>query len=408
MWSPRPEDWCSIPSLQSRSFPALLDHASTQWRASGRVQARPGGCHPIKPGETVTGTHGHYEVVRNLGWGQYSTVWMVKSRTKEKYAAMKVMKAEFTDLPELHEAEYLNRILTADAAHPGFHHNLDLLDEFRVEGPNGEHLCLFTELLGETLASYTQRFPRRRPPIIVVKRILRQVILATMYLYDECNIVHADIKSNNILFTLPDGVMPEAADSPGSAMPLESANATVKLIDVGVACWADRVDEHFTALIQSPELCAPEVAVGAGWGTPADVWSLGRLVRPPPPPFGAHLVTCLDQVYELTTGDFLISSKVNEVSVSYLHTVFFGPYSRRMTQEGKYSSFFFKADGSQVPPQDVSIPLADIVKKLYGGADVDELIQFLHMMFRLEPRERADRILLQIVFTPPSPGLYNF
>jgi serine/threonine protein kinase len=72
-------------------------------------------------------------------------------------------------------------------------------------------------------------------------------------------------------------------------------NDTVKLIDLGVgmyridfsfcdvhscgikACWADRVEEHFTDLIQSPELRAPEVAVGAVWGKPADIWSLGCL-----------------------------------------------------------------------------------------------------------------------------------
>ncbi|KAJ6499821.1 kinase-like protein [Mycena vulgaris] len=332
----------------------------------------------MKPGEIVTAPRGRYEIMRKLGWGEYSTVWLVKLQLSEKYAAMKVMKAEVTDLPELHESDYLRRVLTADPTHPGFHHNLHLLDEFRIEGPNGRHLCLVTELLGESLDQYAKRCPHGRPPITVVKNILRQVIMAMMYLHEKCNIIHTDIKSNNILFALPEGVIPPtlsttptAADSLVDPMPLPLANARVKLIDLGVACWADRVQEHFTDLIQSPELRAPEVLVGAVWGMPADIWSLGCLV------------------YELATGQFLIRHTVDEMSIPYLHAAFFGPYPRSLTEGGKYSSLFFKADGSQLHPQDAQIPLGHLIRRRYPGADAEGLIEFLEMMFRLDPGERA-------------------
>ena len=37
---------------------------------------RPGGYHPVKPGDVFDG--GRFSVVRKLGWGQYSTVWLAK------------------------------------------------------------------------------------------------------------------------------------------------------------------------------------------------------------------------------------------------------------------------------------------------------------------------------------------
>jgi hypothetical protein len=37
---------------------------------------RPGGYHPIELGDSFDG--GRFSVIRKLGWGQYSTVWLAK------------------------------------------------------------------------------------------------------------------------------------------------------------------------------------------------------------------------------------------------------------------------------------------------------------------------------------------
>ncbi|KAJ7442394.1 kinase-like protein [Mycena galericulata] len=319
-------------------------------REEPQAEYRPGGYHPMKPGDIVGA---RYEVVRKLGWGEYSIVWLVKSQVSEIYAAMKVMKAEVTDLPELHESDYLRRVLTADPTHPGFRHNLHLLDEFRLHGPNGRHLCLVTELLGERLDQYAKRFPRGRVPVAIIKTLSRQIINAVLYLHEKCDIIHTDIKSNNVLFTLP--VLSTAPIADQTSPP-----TTVKLIDLGVACWADRVNEHFTDIIQSPELRAPEVVVGACWGKPADIWSLGCLV------------------FELATGTFLIQDSVAEMS--------FG--------KNKDSDMFFK-DGSPRYSQTERMPVAEIIRRRRPPGDQDThediegLISFLDLMFRLDPTERA-------------------
>ncbi|KAF7371208.1 Kinase-like protein [Mycena sanguinolenta] len=329
----------------------------------------------MKPGETL---HGQYDVIRKLGRGEYSMVWLAKSKSSGTYSALKVLKAEVTDSSLLHESEYLHRVLTADPLHPGFLHNLHLLDQFHIYGPNGKHLCLVTELLGEDLGQYAYRFPGRRIPVAIIKSIVRQVILAMIYLHDKCNIIHTDIKNTNILLTSPALAVSESTSTttrdsshPNPESGEMFSNATVKLIDLGVSCWADRVEEHFTELIQSPERRAPEVAVGAGWGKPADIWSLGCLV------------------YELTIGEFLFDHEIDPISVPYLHATLLGPHPPSL-KFGKYCDVFFKDDGSMKYTLTERVDLADVIRsRLPEDLDTEGLIHFLELMLRMDPAERA-------------------
>ncbi|KAJ7362854.1 kinase-like protein [Mycena albidolilacea] len=370
-------------------------HSSTpQHREEPLDEYRLGGYHPMRLGEVV---NSRYEVMRKLGWnwgGKYAALKVMKGKSSfhSCHCVHRPHLAEVTDVPDLHEADYLHRVLSADPTHPGFRHNLHLLDQFHIHGPNGNHMCLVTELLGEGLDRYAKQFPRGQLPIKSVKTIMHQVIMAVSYLHEKCNILHTDIKSNNILFALPDGtILPTTPTIPTGTEVIP--NVMVKLIDLGVgmymidfsfcgvhlfgitACWADRVEEHFTDLIQSSELRAPEVVVGAGWGKPADIWSLGCLV------------------YELAMGEFLISHTVHGISVPHLHAIFFGPYPRNLTKDGKYSHIFFKDDGMSVllHPQSERYPLADRIRKCRppGDSDTEGLIQFLDLMLRLDPGERA-------------------
>lgn len=45
-----------------------------------------------------------------------------------------------------------------------------------------------------------------------------------------------------------------------------------------IASWTHN---HLSYLIQPPALRAPEVTIGAPWGTGVDIWSLGCLVSTP-------------------------------------------------------------------------------------------------------------------------------
>lgn len=47
-----------------------------------------GGYHPVKIGEKYHS--GKYTVLRKLGWGHFSTVWLVMNNQTSEYGAMKV------------------------------------------------------------------------------------------------------------------------------------------------------------------------------------------------------------------------------------------------------------------------------------------------------------------------------
>ena len=50
---------------------------------------------------------------------------------------------------------------------------------------------------------------------------------------------------------------------------------TVKIADLGNACW---FDHHFTEDIQTRQYRSPEVILGAKWGPSADLWSVACVV----------------------------------------------------------------------------------------------------------------------------------
>ena len=66
---------------------------------------------------------------------------------------------------------------------------------------------------------------------------------------------------------------------------------SVKLADLGNACWIDR---HFTPDIQTRQYRAPEVIIGAPYDQSADMWSLACLI------------------FELLTGDYLFDPQGGE------------------------------------------------------------------------------------------------
>ncbi|ODN80190.1 CMGC/SRPK protein kinase [Cryptococcus wingfieldii CBS 7118] len=164
---------------------------------------RPGGYHPVNIGDEFK--TGQYVIVRKLGWGHFSTVWLARDNLSNRHVALKVVKSDghYTETA-LDEIQLLQRVVNSSPTHAGRHHVVGLLDSFRHTGPNGSHVCMVFEVLGENLLGLIKRYQHRGVPQHIVKQIAKQVLLGLDYLHKECRVIHTDLKPENVLICIDD------------------------------------------------------------------------------------------------------------------------------------------------------------------------------------------------------------
>ncbi|KAJ2843940.1 hypothetical protein IWW36_005371, partial [Coemansia brasiliensis] len=200
---------------------------------------RKGGYHPVKIGDSFKNKR--YKVVRKLGWGHFSTVWLAYDHEKDIHVALKIVKsaAHYTEAA-LDEIELCTRTVSVREPHVGREYVAKMLDSFEHSGQNGRHVCMVFEVLGENLLSLLRNARRystlrdmtytkpegsngdcntrgsstepqhssasdesARPsdglPIPLVKQISRQIIAGLAYLHGPCNMIHTDLKPENVM-----------------------------------------------------------------------------------------------------------------------------------------------------------------------------------------------------------------
>uniref|UniRef100_A0A1A7YBH9 non-specific serine/threonine protein kinase n=1 Tax=Iconisemion striatum TaxID=60296 RepID=A0A1A7YBH9_9TELE len=159
-----------------------------------------GGYHHVKIGDLF---HGRYHVIRKLGWGHFSTVWLAWDIQEKSFVAMKVVKsAEHYTETALDEIKLLKSVRNTDPRDPSREKVVQLLDDFKISGMNGTHVCMVFEVLGYHLLKWIIKSNYQGLPLPCVKSIIRQVLQGLDYLHSKCKIIHTDIKPENILLTV--------------------------------------------------------------------------------------------------------------------------------------------------------------------------------------------------------------
>lgn len=117
----------------------------------------PGGHHPVHLSD-VYGDGERYRVIHKLGSGGFANVWLcldTEAKGETKYVALKILMAETSsdDCPELR----LNHMKHTYSERSDNNDGAELiclpLDNFKINGPNGDHIAFVYPVLGPSVSS---------------------------------------------------------------------------------------------------------------------------------------------------------------------------------------------------------------------------------------------------------------
>lgn len=200
------------PSDASDDDDESTDDASTS-EDEGAEGYKRGGYHPVAVGERYG--DGRYVVLKKLGWGHFSTCWLVEDAGKARDGggegeeatprptrALKIQKSSgsYTEAAR-DEIEILNQINDGMGEDDRNHNVVRLYDSFTHKGPNGTHVCMVFDVLGDNLLTLIKRYEYLGVPLLGVKALTRSILRGLAYLHGEKNIIHTDLKPENVLLT---------------------------------------------------------------------------------------------------------------------------------------------------------------------------------------------------------------
>ncbi|KAL2859893.1 kinase-like domain-containing protein [Aspergillus lucknowensis] len=178
---------------------------------------------------------------------------------------------------ELKMYQRMSGAMSGATNHPGRNAIRSFSDWFLIDGPEDKHQCLVHPPLFESVWEFLHRNLVRRLPNPVLAFTLRRVFLALDYLHTECQVIHTDIKANNIMFELVD----DSIFAKFEADELQNPSPRKELDERAIYMTRDL--DMIPEKVGFPVLCDFGSAVLGGilevlWSYSIDIWSVGCMI----------------------------------------------------------------------------------------------------------------------------------
>ncbi|XP_041103838.1 serine/threonine-protein kinase PRP4 homolog [Polyodon spathula] len=237
-----------------------------------------------------------YTVYGYTGQGVFSNVVRARdmARASQEVAVKIIRNNELMQKAGLKELEFLKKLNDADPDDK--FHCLRLFRHFYHK----QHLCLVFEPLSMNLREVLKKYGKDVGLHIKAVRSYSQQLFLALKLLKRCNILHADIKPDNIL--------------------VNESKTILKLCDFGSASHV--ADNDITPYLVSRFYRAPEIIIGKPYDYGLDMWSVGCTL------------------YELYTGKILFPGKTNNHMVK-LAMDLKGKMPNKMIRKGLFKDQHF-------------------------------------------------------------------
>uniref|UniRef100_A0A8C9XP64 Serine/threonine-protein kinase PRP4 homolog n=1 Tax=Sander lucioperca TaxID=283035 RepID=A0A8C9XP64_SANLU len=251
------------------------------------------GYYRVNIGETLDK---RYDVYGYTGQGVFSNVIRARdtARAGQEVAVKIIRNNELMQKTGLKELEFLKKLNDADPDDK--FHCLRLFRHFYHK----QHLCLVFEPLSMNLREVLKKYGKDVGLHIKAVRSYSQQLFLALKLLKRCNILHADIKPDNIL--------------------VNESKTILKLCDFGSASHV--ADNDITPYLVSRFYRAPEIIIGKPYDYGIDMWSVGCTL------------------YELYTGKILFPGSSNNHMIK-LAMDLKGKMPNKMIRKGSFKDQHF-------------------------------------------------------------------
>ncbi|PBP22530.1 caib/baif family protein-like protein [Diplocarpon rosae] len=276
---------------------------------------RPGGFHPVHLNDVFK--KGRYIVIHKLGHGGFATVWLGRDTLRQRYVALKILAARLSrDCPEV---EILRRLKQSED-HEGKPFVMSLLDHFWIDGPNGKHLCVVSEVGGPSIKQFNEcpgfTSGTRRLRGVVARKVLSSDFTAANILLQLANIDEWSVDEIHDRLGKPQTqILHRTAARAGeytgpeytvTAISMKLVDPRwlsdqIMIIDFGIAFMEDQSSVD----IGTPKnYCAPEFNFKGPRSISSDIWALGCTI------FEIRTGCCLFRYRGVPTRDQMLIATV--------------------------------------------------------------------------------------------------